>query len=170
MLDSRLTPLGSSDPESNNYGKFYSQDQVAKMFAPSQESIDTVTEWLVNAGIPADEIQAGKSKGWLDFQTTVSKLGSLLKTDYSVYSHPESDTEHIGAESYVLPSAVSRHVDFISPAVVMTQMQKRSSSSAPFPRVIPFEPYANQQSASLASTSGCMCSKSTPTRYSVWLT
>lgn len=148
-----------SDPASKDYGNHYSKAEVAELFAPSAESIDTVTDWLIKSGIPANEIKSGNSKGWLEFATTVSKLESLLKTDYSFYSHPESNTEHLGTESYMLPSGVSPHVDFITPGVAMAQVKKRritwkrdETKTAPFPRVIPFEPYPNQNKAAAAAT------------------
>lgn len=151
--------LNRSDPASKTYGNHYSKAEVAELFAPSQESVDTVTNWLIKSGIPADEIKAGTSKGWLDFTTTVSKLESLLQTDYSFYLHPRSDTEHLGTESYMLPAGVSPHVDFITPAVAMGQVKKSAqrkrddAKTAPFPRVIPFEPYPNQNTAAAAAAS-----------------
>ncbi|KAI1506432.1 hypothetical protein F5X99DRAFT_364187 [Biscogniauxia marginata] len=40
-----------SNPESENYGKHLSAEEVVDFFAPSQTSVAAIKEWLVNAGI-----------------------------------------------------------------------------------------------------------------------
>lgn len=44
--------LDVSDPRSPNFGKHWSAERVAKTFAPSKETVDSVTDWLVEYGIP----------------------------------------------------------------------------------------------------------------------
>lgn len=120
-----------SDPVSINYGKHYTRQEVSELFAPSQTSIDAVKTWLVDAGIPESEIGSTKSKGWIEFNTTVEKLEKMLKTDYKLYKHRDTGSEHLGTDGYSLPSQVSEHVDFITPAVAMTQVKRSTAPRHP---------------------------------------
>ncbi|KAJ3498817.1 hypothetical protein NLG97_g838 [Lecanicillium saksenae] len=130
-----------SDPSSSNYGNHYTPEQVKDLFAPSDDSAEAVKRWLVNAGIPAESITSPKSQGWLDFKTTVSGLESLLKTQYHVYETRSG--EHFGTDKYHLPANVANHVDFIQPAVAMSQIKRSTSEHNPsmlahkHPRPIP---------------------------------
>lgn len=95
------------------------------MFAPTQETIDSVKTWLVKSGIPADKITLSKSKGWLSFETTVSKLQSLVKADYHLYKNVQSRDEHMGTDEYSLPSEVAPFVDFLLPGTSFGKVAKR---------------------------------------------
>ena len=57
------------------------------MFAPSDETITTVREWLVDSGIPAERITHSDNKGWLAFDISAQQAESLLHTEYYVYEH-----------------------------------------------------------------------------------
>ncbi|CEJ81196.1 hypothetical protein VHEMI01340 [[Torrubiella] hemipterigena] len=112
-----------SDPESAKYGQHYTQEEVSKAFAPEQKSVDAVKKWLVEAGIPADSIKAPASQGWLQFQTTVDKLETLLHTKYNVFEDRDSSEHFLGTEAYHLPAEVAEHVDFVTPAVAMYKVK-----------------------------------------------
>lgn len=105
---------------------------------------------MVDAGVPANAITSPKSKGWVDFTTTVSKLENLLKTDYNIYQHTPTRSEHVGTDKYTLPSEVAQHVDFIQPAVVMGKLNSRSTTNAqaakrPGGPAIAFQPLREKQ-------------------------
>ncbi len=110
-----------------NYGKHYTKNQVAELFSPSADSVEIVKNWLFEAGIPASQIVSTKSKGWLQFKTTVGQLEEILQTSYHFYENERTKREYLGASGYTLPRAVSEHVDFITPGVAM--LKKRTSSS-----------------------------------------
>ncbi|KOS19866.1 Tripeptidyl-peptidase sed1 [Escovopsis weberi] len=118
--------LEVSDPTSKKYGQHYTPDQVVGLFAPSEDSVSTVTEWLVKSGIPASKITSSKSKGWLSFETTSGKLESLLNAQYHVFEHVEADGAHVGADSYSLPNDVAQHVEFVTPGVVFAPIKASS--------------------------------------------
>ncbi|KAG6211710.1 hypothetical protein E4U50_002108 [Claviceps purpurea] len=113
--------LKVSDPDSPDYGKHYTADQIINLFAPKQETIDAVKAWLVESGVPADSISLSKSRGWLMFNSPVNKLESLVKADYHVYEHVQSRSEHIGTEEYSLPAKVAGLVDFVMPGTSLTE-------------------------------------------------
>ncbi|OAR01405.1 hypothetical protein LLEC1_04070 [Akanthomyces lecanii] len=106
-----------SDPNSANYGNHYSQEQLVELFAPGEDSIKAVKDWLVASGIPSGSIQIPRSKSWVQFETTASQLESVLKTKYHVYTHVTRDSESIGADEYSLPAEIAEHVDFVHPGV-----------------------------------------------------
>ncbi len=99
------------------------------MFAPSEETIDSVKSWLVKSGIPADKITLSNSKGWLSFETTVSKLESVLKTQYHVYNNVAARSDHIGSDEYSLPEDISDLVEFVMPAVSTGKIGKRDNKA-----------------------------------------
>ena len=61
------------------------------MFAPSQETINTVRTWLVNSGIAPSRIVHSDTKGWYAFDATTSELEALLNTQYYTYEHSTTD-------------------------------------------------------------------------------
>ncbi|KAJ6785080.1 hypothetical protein PWT90_08665 [Aphanocladium album] len=127
--------LEVSDPESASYGKHYTQEQIINRFAPSDDSVAAVRQWLVASGIPENSIVVPRSKAWVAFDTTAEQLESVLQTKYHVYEHARTGDDHIGVDQYLLPAHVSDVVDFISPAVVplrqaSDQNEKRSAATA----------------------------------------
>ncbi|QLI69459.1 Tripeptidyl-peptidase sed1 [Metarhizium brunneum] len=143
-----------SDPSSKNYGSHYTQDKVVDLFSPAPESIETVKRWLVDRGVPENQIKSPKSKGWLDFETTVGQLEDILKTNYHLYENKKTRSEHLGADSYSLPSEVSQHVDFITPGVVPIKV--KSARAAPGqPRKIPFTPFPPGLTVNSQDASNC---------------
>ncbi|ATY62013.1 alkaline serine protease [Cordyceps militaris] len=117
-----------SDPNSPNYGKHYSAEQVAELFKPADESVESVKRWLADAGISDKSLVVPKSGGSVYFSTTVDRLESILQTRYHVYHHARGDVEHIGTDEYSLPSDVSDVVDFVVPGLAM--MRKRAAGGA----------------------------------------
>ncbi|KAK8066843.1 hypothetical protein PG997_013590 [Apiospora hydei] len=106
-----------SHPKSGNYAKHWSPREVADMFAPSQESVDSVSVWLAESGIDPSRIVVSGSKAWISVNATVSEVESLIKTDYHVYEHTSGHL-HVASGSYSLPAYLSEeHVDFIMPTL-----------------------------------------------------
>lgn len=55
---------------------------------------------------------------WLEANVTISEAEELLQTDYYVYSHEPSGTEHIACgTAYHLPEHVAKHVDLVTPTL-----------------------------------------------------
>lgn len=90
----RLTEA-SADPESKNYGKHWTADEVIKKFAPAEETVKRVRAWLVEAGIEEGRITHTDNQGWLAFEASRDEAERLLHTEYHEYEH--SETGHITA-------------------------------------------------------------------------
>ncbi|KAJ3496822.1 hypothetical protein NLG97_g2374 [Lecanicillium saksenae] len=118
-----------SDPDSPKYGQYLSPKTIADMFAPQNETINSVKKWLIESGIPEGSIKVSTNKGWMHFNTTTGELGSLLRTQYHHFTHKATSRTYIGTESYSLPQEVSPHIDFVMPATSFTQGRKSKSGT-----------------------------------------
>lgn len=70
-------------------------DEVHNLFAPSQDSVDSVRSWLESAGISPDRISQSTNKQWLQFDAGVDEVEQLLKTEYYRYSHAGTGRSHV---------------------------------------------------------------------------
>ncbi|KAK7965840.1 uncharacterized protein PG986_000117 [Apiospora aurea] len=106
-----------SHPRSGNYAQHWTPREIADMFAPSQESVDSVNVWLAESGIDPSRIVVSGSKAWIHVNATVSEVESLIKTDYHVYEHTSGHL-HVASGSYSVPAYLSEeHIDFIMPTL-----------------------------------------------------
>ena len=106
-----------SHPDSPKFGQHWTAKQVAEAFAPKQESVDAVTEWLTNSGVAPERISGSQSLGWLKFDATVAEAEELLKTKYYLHKHIVTGKPHVACSEYHVPEHLQPHVDFITPTV-----------------------------------------------------
>ncbi|KAN0081321.1 Peptidase S8/S53 domain containing protein [Tylopilus felleus] len=116
LATSGITSTTSLIPSHPNYGNHWSAGDIARTFAPSDETIDTVRSWLVASGIGEERIGLGRSKGWIQVDATVEEAERLMHAEYNVYTHT-SGKEHVACEVYHLPEHVQPYVDFVTPSV-----------------------------------------------------
>lgn len=83
-------------PESEQYGQHMTPDEVVQMFAPSDETVDAVKNWLAGAGFGGDRLKVSANKAWLQLDATVEEAEALLKTEYHVFTHSESGVQRFG--------------------------------------------------------------------------
>ncbi|KAH7346722.1 peptidase S8/S53 domain-containing protein [Rhexocercosporidium sp. MPI-PUGE-AT-0058] len=106
-----------SHTESPNFGKHWSAKQVAEMFAPSDETVSSIYDWLAKSGITSNRIKQSQSLNWIHANLTVSEAERLLNTKYYEYTHLESGQAHVACEEYSVPEDIQRHVDFVTPTL-----------------------------------------------------
>ena len=126
--------LDVSHPDSSNYGRHWSAKKIAETFAPSQDSVDAVKDWLTTSGISGDRISQTDSFGWLKFDATVGEAEGLLKTEFYRHEH-DTGKPHIACDEYHVPEDVRQHVDFITPTIhfdtkIPQSVAKRADSSS----------------------------------------
>ncbi|KAH8079080.1 subtilisin-like protein [Cristinia sonorae] len=120
--------LDVSHPDSPNYGQHWTPAKIAETFRPSQESVDAVREWLALEGVDASRMKLSKTGGWLEATVSVKEAEALLRTQYSVYEHEETGTQHIACGSaYHLPEHVSKHVELVTPTLHFDVKLKRDT-------------------------------------------
>jgi tripeptidyl-peptidase I len=110
-----------SHPDSSSYGKHWSSKKIIETFAPKQESIDAVTDWLEAEGIARSRVHLSKSRNWLSFNSTTREVERLLKAEYHVYRHNGTGHYHVACEKYHIPEHLSDHIDIITPTVHFDQ-------------------------------------------------
>jgi tripeptidyl-peptidase I len=106
-----------SHPDSPNFGKHWTSKQVAEAFAPSDITVESVIEWLADAGISSDRVRQSQGLNWVHAELTVEEAERLLKTKYYEYMHTKTGQTHIACDAYSIPEEIQKHVDFITPTV-----------------------------------------------------
>jgi tripeptidyl-peptidase I len=89
--------MSVSHPESPKYAQHFTPMEVVDTFAPSEETISAVTNWLVDSGFSRDRLRLSTNKGWIHVNASTSEVENLLNTEYHVYTHPSGETQ-IGEE------------------------------------------------------------------------
>ncbi|EIW57555.1 subtilisin-like protein [Trametes versicolor FP-101664 SS1] len=114
-LDEHL--LNLADPESPNYGQWWTPSQVVQAFQPSTETKEAVRAWLSADGIDLARVRMSKDHSYMLVNVSVAEAEQLLATKYYVYQH-EDGSEDIGCHhGYHLPEHVRDHVDLVTPTV-----------------------------------------------------
>ncbi|CRG84245.1 Aorsin [Talaromyces islandicus] len=106
-----------SHPSSPNYGNFYTEDEITEMFAPTDESVNAVKQWLISSGIHDVRITHSDNKGWLAFIASGDELESLLHADFYEYEDSETGDLNLATEKYHVPKHIQDHVDYITPGI-----------------------------------------------------
>ncbi|KAI1295167.1 peptidase S8/S53 domain-containing protein [Xylaria venustula] len=106
-----------SDPNSPNFGKHWTAEEVANTFAPAPESKNAVVKWLVDSGIARPRITLSKGQNWVQFEGTVEEAEALFATEYWQYQHIEEGGVRLAVDSYSLPENLRQHIDFVMPTV-----------------------------------------------------
>ena len=101
-------------PDSPNYGKHWTTQRVVEHFAPSRETINAVTDWLISSGVSRERLRLSNSRGWLEFNASVAEAESLLHTEYHVFEDTDG-AERVGCDAYHVPEHLVAHIDLIKP-------------------------------------------------------
>ncbi|KAJ4390838.1 hypothetical protein N0V93_004437 [Gnomoniopsis smithogilvyi] len=108
-----------SNPRSSNFGKHLSTEDVTNMFAPSQESVDAVLNWLMSSGISADRLSLSANKQWIQFDAEAHEVEEIMVADFYVFEHSVTGTKNVAVDEYHLPQDIQEHVDYITPGIKM---------------------------------------------------
>jgi tripeptidyl-peptidase I len=112
-------------PSSANFGKHLSQEEVIELFAPQEDTVSTVRDWLVESGVDATRIKHYQNKGWLAIDMPISEAESLFRTQYYEVEH--KGAWRLGCDEYYVPQHIQEHIDYITPGVKLSPpMRKRT--------------------------------------------
>ncbi|TVY55396.1 Aorsin, partial [Lachnellula suecica] len=114
-----------SHPESKNYAKHWTAEEIIDKFAPVQKTVDSVKEWLTDFGIDGSRITHSDNKGWLAFDATTAEAEGLLHAKYHMYEHTSKGHVTPACESYHVPKHIQEHVDYITPGIKLIAPTKR---------------------------------------------
>ncbi|CZS98426.1 related to serine protease [Rhynchosporium agropyri] len=120
-----LMDVASSDSE--NYGKHWTPEQVHNAFAPKDETIASVKEWLTDSGIQDSRIMFYENRGWISVvDMTVEELESLLQAEYHEHENSQSSKVRLGTHKYHVPEHLASHIDYITPGIKLSPVIKRA--------------------------------------------
>lgn len=68
------------------------------MFAPSDEAVKSVQEWLEASGIHSSRIVHSDNKGWLAFDAEAHEAENLFKAKFYEHKHVSTQTTKIGCK------------------------------------------------------------------------
>ncbi|KAK3642200.1 Tripeptidyl-peptidase sed1 [Elasticomyces elasticus] len=119
-----------SSPDSASYGKHYSAESVADIFAPSAGAVAIVKAWLHAAGVEADRVSQSVNKQWLQFDAKTSEAEELLKAQYHFYEHGQTGKSSIACDEYHVPAHVQSHVDYITPGIKLYATRAKKADAA----------------------------------------
>lgn len=105
-----------SHPSSPGYGKHYSRQDIVELFAPSNDTVETVRSWISRHG---GSSALSRDRGWFHANMSVVEAESMLNASYYKYHHTLQDYSTISCEEYYLPSTVRPHIDFVTPGVML---------------------------------------------------
>ncbi|KAI1851872.1 hypothetical protein JX266_002725 [Neoarthrinium moseri] len=103
-------------PTSKKYGKHWTAQEVIEAFKPSDETVDSVKQWLEDSGIAEWRITHSNNKAWLAFEASLDEAETLLHSDYLVYQNTNGRMI-TDCESYTIPQHLTKHIDYITPGV-----------------------------------------------------
>ncbi|GMH67202.1 hypothetical protein TrST_g14115 [Triparma strigata] len=104
--------LDRSNPRSDNFGKWLSNEQVHSLTAPTAEAVDEVTRYLSSFGSVTSKTP---NSDILTVRTTFAKAEEMLDAKYGTYSHKETGHKIHRSMSYEIPSEIREHVALVGP-------------------------------------------------------
>jgi len=98
-----------SDPNSVNYGKYLTSEQVRALTAATPDAVSSTLTFLADGGCKCQDL-----KDALACEGSVASLESLFATSFHVMTHTSGRTivRHMGGLS--IPDSLAAHVEFVS--------------------------------------------------------
>ncbi|XXH00045.1 hypothetical protein Hte_006386 [Hypoxylon texense] len=89
-----------SHPDSPEYGKYYTPEQVNEFFAPTAERAEIVREWLQASGVSGHRVSQPANKAWLQFHADAEEVAELLKTKYHIFEHADTGSKKVACDDH----------------------------------------------------------------------
>lgn len=121
LVSSNLEGLASaldaaSDPASPTFRQWLSKEDVESYARPTQETIDSVNEWLSSNGITvAGPLTAAYD--WMQFEVPVQQAKKMLNADFGLFTHTASGKTSVRSLEYSLPADLKSHINLVYPIV-----------------------------------------------------
>ena len=98
LIEADIFHRRRSNPSSAKYGQYWSADDVHGLFAPAEEAVEAVKEWLTSFGIHDSRVVHSDNKGWLAFDASVEEAERLLLTEFHEHEHRYSSKMRVGCD------------------------------------------------------------------------
>lgn len=106
-----------SDPNSPNFGRHWTSEDVIEAFRPSQETENEVRQWLIGSDIPPKRITHTENKAWFAFYATAEEAEKLLHTKFHEFEDSVTGEVIPACDSYYVPKRIREHIDYITPGI-----------------------------------------------------
>ncbi|KAK8148370.1 hypothetical protein G3M48_010347 [Beauveria asiatica] len=107
--------LDIAHPNSANYGKWLSKEEVEKYTAPADSHVAAVKAWLASAGVN----NVAHDNDWLEFTAPVSKMEALLDAKYEWFTHASTGLRLPRTKQYSVPENLHSVIDVITPTTAL---------------------------------------------------
>ncbi|KAF2163173.1 hypothetical protein M409DRAFT_68772 [Zasmidium cellare ATCC 36951] len=111
--------LKASDPNSATFRQHLTAKEVAQLSQPSDESVNTVQDWLRQHGLITSTVQP---HGICEIDTTISVVENMLNASYHSFS--DGTATIMRTEIFYLPDGIAKHIDFITPTTMFPNPSK----------------------------------------------
>jgi tripeptidyl-peptidase I len=116
--------LEISNPDSPQYGRHLSQQQVTAYVEPSADTLSKVTSWLSSHNLTATN--ASHAGDWIQVSgIPAGKANKMLNADFSLFTHEGSGKQTVRTLAYSLPAELQNHIDLVHPTVKYVQEMRR---------------------------------------------
>ena len=106
--------LDVSSPDSQNYGKWLSKEDVDAFTKPNENSLRLVKLWLAAHGL-AEHAISHPTPDWLEVSVPITKAEKMLSAQYSMFYDSVSDVFVPRTTEYSIPKILREHIDIIQP-------------------------------------------------------
>jgi tripeptidyl-peptidase I len=109
-LEKRL--LTVSDPTSEDYGKYFSREELTKFLAVSDEQVKTVRRFL---GVRDSKLTVSPHKDAIEATMSCAQAEAIFRVELFSYTHIHTNTTTVRAsQRYSVPSTVAPYLSIVS--------------------------------------------------------
>ncbi|KAK7439369.1 hypothetical protein VKT23_017593 [Stygiomarasmius scandens] len=138
-----------STPSSALYGQHLSFDEVKSFAAPTEDTVNAVSQWLQESGV-TDFETSGPFGDWISISVPASKADELFDASFEEFVHIESGERFVRTLQYSVPQDLLQHVELVHPTTAFVRpLVKRPVMSVPVPGT------ANVTERALGAPSSC---------------
>eukprot|EP00757_Euglenozoa_sp_SAG-D1_P016130 gene16130-4890_t len=98
------------NPQSSNYRKWLSTEEINELTKPTETAILTVTRWLIKNGVQFELSKTGDS---LFTQMSISKAEKLLNTKFYLLNNFKTMQSKNRAQDFIIPEEIAEHLQSI---------------------------------------------------------
>eukprot|EP01111_Echinosteliopsis_oligospora_P014038 TRINITY_DN519_c0_g1_i1.p1 TRINITY_DN519_c0_g1~~TRINITY_DN519_c0_g1_i1.p1 ORF type:complete len:596 (-),score=161.62 TRINITY_DN519_c0_g1_i1:79-1818(-) len=121
------TLLDVSDPDSVNYGKWWSPEEILDLVAPAQEVSEAVAAFVEANG--GKHVKNGRD--YVSARMTVKNCEQFFGIELHSYHHNTKPSKIIRAvNEYAIPTDIKEHVDFVSGLYEFPNLRKQNHRPA----------------------------------------
>ncbi|KHN94163.1 tripeptidyl-peptidase 1 precursor [Metarhizium album ARSEF 1941] len=116
-------------PGNKLYGKHLAKDEADKFLAPTPESVQTVQEWLKDAGL-GDAAELDGTGDNILVHASVADVEKLLHAEYSPFVSQRSGEVIMRTLQYSLPDNLKQHIDVVQPTTYFGMTSSRLTQTS----------------------------------------